>query len=47
MNLSGNTALLTGDATGIGLAMAEAFLKAGGEVVVCGRREEKLLAARA
>jgi NAD(P)-dependent dehydrogenase (short-subunit alcohol dehydrogenase family) len=38
MNLSGNTVLITGGATGIGLAMADAFLKAGSEVVICGRR---------
>lgn len=47
MKLSGNTVLITGGATGIGLAMAEAFLKAGSEVVICGRREERLLEARA
>jgi uncharacterized oxidoreductase len=46
MKLSGNTVLITGGATGIGLAMAEAFLKAGSEVIICGRREGRLLAAR-
>ena len=46
MRLSGNTVLITGGATGIGLAMAEAFLKAGSEVIICGRREGRLLAAR-
>ena len=46
MNLSGNTALITGGATGIGLALAEAFLAAGSEVVICGRRESRLLEAQ-
>ncbi len=42
MNLSSNTVLVTGGASGIGLALAERFLRAGSRVVVCGRREEKL-----
>jgi uncharacterized oxidoreductase len=46
MKLSGNTVLITGGATGIGLAVAEAFLRAGSEVIICGRREGRLLAAR-
>jgi len=46
MKLSGNTVLITGGATGIGLAMAEAFLRAGSEVIICGRKEEKLLKAK-
>jgi uncharacterized oxidoreductase len=46
MNLAGNTALVTGGATGIGLALAEAFLAAGSEVVICGRRESRLLEAQ-
>jgi uncharacterized oxidoreductase len=46
MKLSGNTVLITGGATGIGFAMAEAFLKAESEVIICGRREERLLEAR-
>jgi uncharacterized oxidoreductase len=44
--MSGNTVLITGGATGIGYAMAESFLSAGNEVIICGRREERLLAAR-
>ena len=46
MELKGNTILITGGATGIGLAMAEEFLKLGNEVVVCGRRMEKLNEAK-
>jgi uncharacterized oxidoreductase len=46
MKTSGNTILITGGATGIGLALAEAFLQAGNEVLVCGRRAEKLEQAR-
>ena len=45
MNLSHNTVLITGGASGIGLAMAEAFYKAGSVVAVCGRREDRLAAA--
>ncbi|GAA4396084.1 SDR family oxidoreductase [Nibrella viscosa] len=46
MNLSGNTVLITGGASGIGFALAERFLKAGSEVLICGRREDKLAEAR-
>ena len=46
MKTSGNTILITGGATGIGLAMAESFLKSGNEVIICGRRRGKLNAAR-
>lgn len=46
MNLSGNTVLITGGASGIGLAFAERFLKAGSQVIVCGRRAEKLAGAK-
>jgi uncharacterized oxidoreductase len=42
MDLGSNTVLVTGGASGIGLALAERFLRAGSRVVVCGRREEKL-----
>ena len=47
MQLSGNTVLITGGATGIGYAMAEAFLDAGSTVAICGRTETRLLEARA
>jgi uncharacterized oxidoreductase len=46
MNIKGNTVLITGGATGIGFALAEAFLKAGNTVLICGRRQNKLDAAR-
>jgi uncharacterized oxidoreductase len=42
MKLSGNTVLITGGTSGIGLAMAEAFLAAGSQVAVCGRRKARL-----
>lgn len=47
MNISGNNILITGGATGIGLALAERFLKAGSQVTVCGRRESALREAQA
>jgi uncharacterized oxidoreductase len=46
MEISGNTVLITGGATGIGYAMTESFLEAGNEVIICGRREERLLQAQ-
>lgn len=45
MKISGNTVLITGGATGIGFALAEAFLDAGNEVLICGRRENRLAEA--
>jgi len=46
MNMHGNTVLITGGATGIGFALAKAFLKEDNEVVICGRREHKLREAK-
>jgi uncharacterized oxidoreductase len=46
MQLSNNTILVTGGASGIGLAFARRFLDAGNTVIVCGRREDKLREAR-
>jgi uncharacterized oxidoreductase len=41
-----NTILITGGATGIGFALAEALVNAGNEVLICGRREGRLKEAR-
>jgi uncharacterized oxidoreductase len=46
MKITGNTVLITGGATGIGLALAKHFLAAGNEVVICGRRELRLNEAK-
>jgi uncharacterized oxidoreductase len=42
MELSSQSVLITGGATGIGFAMAERFARAGSDVVICGRREAAL-----
>ena len=42
MNLSDNTILITGGASGIGFAFAKRFLERGNKVIICGRREDKL-----
>jgi len=44
--LGRSTALITGGASGIGLALAERFLRAGSQVIICGRRAHKLDEAR-
>ncbi len=46
MKINGNTILITGGATGIGFALAEAFVKEGNMVIICGRREHKLKEAK-
>ena len=46
METGGNTILITGGSTGIGLAMAERFVGLGNRVVICGRTQEKLDEAR-
>src|SRR5450759_2056735 len=46
MDISGNTVLITGGARGIGYAFAEYFLKTGNKIIICGRREERLLEAK-
>ncbi|MCX6281182.1 MAG: SDR family NAD(P)-dependent oxidoreductase [Bacteroidetes bacterium] len=42
MNISGNKILITGGASGIGLGLAERFVKENNTVIVCGRREALL-----
>lgn len=46
MKMNGNTILITGGATGIGFALAEAFVNAGSEVIICARTEENLKHAK-
>lgn len=46
MQTSNNTILITGGATGIGLALATAFLDKRNEVIICGRRENALNEAK-
>lgn len=46
MELGSHTVFITGGASGIGLALADRFLGAGSDVIVCGRREEKLREAK-
>lgn len=47
MNLENRTVLVTGGATGIGRALAAAFLARGSRVIVCGRSETALDRVRA
>ena len=46
MQRSGNTILLTGGSSGIGLALAERLLQAGNQVIVTGRRAAMLEEAK-
>jgi uncharacterized oxidoreductase len=47
MKIQSNTVLITGGASGIGFALAEKFLSAGNNVLICGRREDRLKEAKA
>ena len=47
MEVNGNTIVITGGATGIGLALAQKFVGPGNEVIICRRREHKLNEAKA
>lgn len=46
MNLSGNTILITGGGSGIGLALAKVFIQLNNRVIICGRNLEKLKTAK-
>jgi uncharacterized oxidoreductase len=46
MKLANNTVLITGGSSGIGYAMAEAFLDAGSTVIICARGEQRLIEAQ-
>jgi NAD(P)-dependent dehydrogenase (short-subunit alcohol dehydrogenase family) len=46
MKLQGLNALVTGGSQGLGEAIAEHFLRAGANVVICARSEKELLATR-
>ncbi|MDI1234179.1 MAG: SDR family NAD(P)-dependent oxidoreductase [bacterium] len=47
MQLNNNKILITGGGTGIGLGLAERFLQEGNDVIIIGRRNETLEAAKA
>ena len=47
MDISNNVVLITGRATGIGFALAKAFVSTGNKVIVCGRRADRLKVAAA
>ncbi|BBP59978.1 SDR family oxidoreductase [Pseudomonas sp. St316] len=46
MKLTDNTILITGGATGIGLALAKRFASEGNQVIICGRSETALRQAK-
>jgi short-subunit dehydrogenase involved in D-alanine esterification of teichoic acids len=45
MKTNGNTVLITGGSSGIGLAIAKAFLNLNNQVIICGRNQQKLAQA--
>jgi hypothetical protein len=45
-SVAGKTAVITGGSSGLGLAMAEAYLRSGARVYITGRKLEPLEAAR-
>jgi uncharacterized oxidoreductase len=46
MNLNGNTILITGGSVGIGFVLAQALVRRGNRVLICGRRESRLMEAK-
>lgn len=46
MQIANNTVLITGGATGLGFALAQSLLELGNEVIICGRRQDRLLAVK-
>lgn len=46
MNLSNNTILITGGSSGIGLELSKVLIQKGNTVIICGKSDEKLMAAK-
>ena len=46
MKSSNNAVLITGGSTGIGFSLAKAFIESGNDVLICGRRKDRLLLAQ-
>jgi uncharacterized oxidoreductase len=46
MKLKNNTVLITGGSSGIGLELSKVLIQKGNKVIICGKSNEKLLAAK-
>jgi short-subunit dehydrogenase involved in D-alanine esterification of teichoic acids len=46
MNLKNNTVLITGGSSGIGFELSKVLIQKGNTVIICGKSNEKLLAAK-